>query len=107
MLSGIFYWTMLPFRAPSSAPTGAPCPAEREHRGDRRRRPFAPDRARDADRVLLAALVGIHEVRSALLVGGPALGERVDRPASAGGATAGDKYMARVKRWGRKFTWLP
>src|SRR6185437_6180851 len=54
--------------------------------------------------VLLAALVGIMKFDPLYWWAGRLWGERVI--ALLGGRrNRGDKYMARVKRWGRKFTW--
>jgi membrane protein DedA with SNARE-associated domain len=105
MLSGIFYWAMLPFRA--SLVGTHPVLLELLN-GSTEAIVAAAAFARIGHGtlivVLLAAIPGIMKFDPLYWWAGRLWGERII--ALLGGRrNRGDKYMARVKRWGRKFTW--
>jgi len=105
MLSGIFYWTTLPFRASlvgthpvflvllNGSTEGIVAAAA-----------FARIGHGTLIVVLLAALVGIMKFDPLYWWAGRLWGERVIALLS-GRRNRGAKYMGRVQRWGRKFTW--
>ena len=104
-LSGIFYWAMLPFRAPllgthpvllellngSTEAIVAAAAFVRVGHGT-------------LAVVLLAALVGLVKFDPLFWWAGRMWGERVIALLS-GRRNRGARYMDRVHRWGRKFTW--
>jgi membrane-associated protein len=105
MLSGIFYWAMLPFRAPLlgthpvllellNGSTEAIIAAAA----------FARVGHGSLVVVLLAAIPGLMLFDPLFWWAGRLWGERVIALLS-GRRNRGVKYMARVQRWGRKFTW--
>ncbi len=105
MLSGIFYWAVLPFRAPllgthpvllellngSTEAIVAAAAFVRVGHGS-------------LAVVLLAAVFGLIKFDPLFWWAGRLWGERVIALLS-GRRNRGAKYMARVQRWGRKFTW--
>jgi membrane protein DedA with SNARE-associated domain len=105
MLSGIFYWATLPFRAPllgthpvvlellngSTEAIVAAAAFVRVGHGS-------------LVVVLLAAVFGLIKFDPLFWWAGRLWGERVIALLS-GRRNRGAKYMARVQRWGRKFTW--
>jgi membrane protein DedA with SNARE-associated domain len=105
MLSGIFYWATLPFRASlvgthpvflvllNGSTEGIVAAAA-----------FARVGHGTLIVVLLAALVGIMKFDPLYWWAGRLWGERVIALLS-GRRNRGAKYMGRVQRWGRKFTW--
>jgi membrane-associated protein len=105
MLSGIFYWAMLPFRASLVGTHPVPLVLlNGSTEGIVAAAAFARIGHGTLIVVLLAALVGIMKFDPLYWWAGRLWGERVI--ALLGGRrNRGDKYMARVKRWGRKFTW--
>jgi membrane-associated protein len=105
MLSGIFYWAMLPFRAPLlgthpvllellNGSTEAIIAAAA----------FARVGHGSLVVVLLAAVFGLIKFDPLFWWAGRLWGERVIALLS-GRRNRGAKYMDRVHRWGRKFTW--
>jgi membrane protein DedA with SNARE-associated domain len=105
MLSGIFYWAILPFRA--SLVGTHPVLLELLN-GSTEAIVAAAAFARVGHGslivVLLAALFGLIKFDPLFWWAGRLWGERVI--ALLGGRrNRGAKYMARVQRWGRKFTW--
>ena len=105
MLSGIFYWAVLPFRAPllgthpvllellngSTEAIVAAAAFVRVGHGS-------------LVVVLVAAVFGLVKFDPLFWWAGRLWGERVITLLS-GRRNRGAKYMARVQRWGRKFTW--
>jgi membrane protein DedA with SNARE-associated domain len=105
MLSGIFYWAVLPFRAPLlgthpvllellNGSTEAIVAAAA----------FARVGHGSLVVVLLAAVFGLVKFDPLFWWAGRLWGERVIALLS-GRRNRGAKYMTRVQRWGRKFTW--
>jgi membrane protein DedA with SNARE-associated domain len=105
MLSGIFYWAVLPFRAPLlgthpvllellNGSTEAIVAAAA----------FARVGHGSLVVVLLAAVFGLIKFDPLFWWAGRLWGERVIALLS-GRRNRGARYMARVQRWGRKFTW--
>ena len=105
MLSGIFYWAILPFRASLvgthpvflvllNGSTEAIVAAAA----------FARVGHGSLIVVLLAALFGLMKFDPLFWWAGRLWGERVIA-LLAGRRNRGAKYMGRVQRWGRKFTW--
>jgi membrane-associated protein len=105
MLSGIFYWAMLPFRAPLlgthpvllellNGSTEAIIAAAA----------FARVGHGSLVAVLLAGVFGVMKFDPLFWWAGRLWGERVIALLS-GRRNRGARYMARVQRWGRKFTW--
>jgi membrane protein DedA with SNARE-associated domain len=105
MLSGIFYWATLPFRA--SLVGTHPVLLELLN-GSTEAIVAAAAFARVGHGtlivVLLAALVGLIKFDPLFWWAGRLWGERVIT-LFGGRRNRGAKYMARVQRWGRKFTW--
>jgi membrane protein DedA with SNARE-associated domain len=105
MLSGIFYWATLPFRA--SLVGTHPVLLELLN-GSTEAIIAAAAFARVGHGtlivVLLAALVGLIKFDPLFWWAGRLWGERVIA-LFGGRRNRGAKYMARVHRWGRKFTW--
>jgi membrane-associated protein len=105
MLSGIFYWVLLPFRAPLvgthpvvlvllNGSTEAIVSAAA----------FARIGHGSLIVVLLAAIPGLMKFDPLFWWAGRLWGERLIAILS-GRRNRGGKYMDRVQRWGRKFTW--
>ncbi len=105
MLSGIFYWVLLPFRAPLvgthpvvlvllNGSTEAIVSAAA----------FARIGHGSLIVVLLAAIPGLMKFDPLFWWAGRLWGERLITILS-GRRNRGGKYMDRVQRWGRKFTW--
>ncbi len=105
VLSGIFYWAMLPFRA--SLVGTHPVLLELLN-GSTEAIISAAAFARIGHGtlvvVLLAAVPGLMKFDPLYWWAGRLWGERVITMLS-GRRNRGAKYMARVQRWGRKFTW--
>jgi len=105
MLSGIFYWATLPFRA--SLVGTRPVLLELLN-GSTEAIVAAAAFARVGHGtlivVLLAALFGLIKFDPLFWWAGRLWGERVI-VLLGGRRNRGAKYMARVQRWGRKFTW--
>ena len=105
MLSGIFYWAMLPFRAPL---LGTHPVLLELLNGSTEAIVAAAAFARIGHGtlvvVLLAAIPGLMKFDPLYWWAGRLWGERVIALLSPR-RNRGAKYMARVQRWGRKFTW--
>ena len=105
MLSGIFYWAMLPFRAPL---LGTHPVLLELLNGSTEAIIAAAAFARVGHGtllvVLLAAIPGLMKFDPLFWWAGRLWGERVIALLS-GRRNRGAKYMGRVDRWGRKFTW--
>jgi membrane protein DedA with SNARE-associated domain len=105
MLSGIFYWTILPFRA--SLVGTHPVLLELLNGSTEAivaGAAFARIGHGSLIVVLLAAIPGIMKFDPLFWWAGRLWGERVIA-LFGGRRNRGARYMARVKRWGRKFTW--
>ena len=105
MLSGIFYWVILPFRASlvGTHPVSLVL-LNGSTEGIVAAAAFARIGHGTLIVVLLAALVGIMKFDPLFWWAGRLWGERVIA-LFGGRRNRGAKYMARVQRWGRKFTW--
>jgi membrane protein DedA with SNARE-associated domain len=105
MLSGIFYWAMLPFRAPL---LGTHPVLLELLNGSTEAIVAAAAFARVGHGtlvvVLLAAIPGLMKFDPLYWWAGRLWGERIITLLS-GRRNRGAKYMDRVHRWGRKFTW--
>jgi len=105
MLSGIFYWAILPFRAPL---LGTHPVLLELLNGSTEAIVAAAAFARVGHGtlvvVLLAAIPGLMKFDPLYWWAGRLWGERVIALLS-GRRNRGAKYMGRVHRWGRKFTW--
>jgi membrane-associated protein len=106
VLSGIYYWALLPFRASLlgthpvllvvlNGATEAIVAAAA----------FARIGHGSLIVVLLAAIPGLMKFDPLYWWAGRLWGERVIALIGGGKRNRGAKYMARVDRWGRKFTW--
>jgi membrane protein DedA with SNARE-associated domain len=105
VVSGVYYWAMLPFRAPLVGTH----PVELELlNGSTEAIVAAAAFARLGHGtlavVLLAALPGLMKFDWLYWLAGRLWGERLITLLS-GKRNRGHKYMRRVQRWGRKFTW--
>jgi membrane-associated protein len=105
VLSGIYYWAMLPFRAPL---VGTHPVALELLNGSTEAIIAAAAFARLGHGtlvvVLLAAIPGLMKFDWLYWLAGRLWGERLITLLS-GKRNRGHKYMRRVQRWGRKFTW--
>ena len=105
VLSGVYYWAMLPFRAPL---VGTHPVVLELLNGSTEAIVAAAAFARLGHGtlavVLLAALPGLMKFDWLYWLAGRLWGERLITLLS-GKRNRGHKYMNRVQRWGRKFTW--
>ena len=105
VLSGIYYWALLPFRAPL---VGTHPVVLELLNGSTEAIVAAAAFVRIGHGslvvVLLAALVGLMKFDWLYWWAGRLWGERLIALLS-GKRNRGHKYMSRVQRWGRKFTW--
>ena len=105
VLSGIYYWALLPFRAPL---VGTHPVVLELLNGSTEAIVAAAAFVRIGHGslvvVLLAALVGLMKFDWLYWWAGRLWGERLITLLS-GKRNRGHKYMSRVQRWGRKFTW--
>jgi membrane protein DedA with SNARE-associated domain len=105
VLSGIFYWTTLPFRAPLLATHPVPLILlNGSTEGIVTAAAFARIGHGSLIVVLLAAIPGLMKFHPLYWWAGRLWGERVITLMS-GRRNRGARYMGRVNRWGRKFTW--
>jgi len=105
VLSGVYYWALLPFRAPL---VGTHPVLLEMLNGSTEAIVAAAAFARVGHGslvvVLLAALLGLVKFDPLYWWAGRLWGERIIALLS-GRRNRGGRYMARVHRWGRKFTW--
>ncbi|MBV9093555.1 MAG: VTT domain-containing protein [Streptosporangiaceae bacterium] len=105
MLSGIYYWALLPFRAPL---VGTHPVLLEVLNGSTEAIVAAAAFARVGHGtllvVLLAAVPGLMKFDPLYWWAGRLWGERIVLLLS-GNSRRGPRYMARVRRWGRKFSW--
>jgi membrane-associated protein len=104
-LSGIFYWATLPFRAPLLGPHPVLLVLlNGSTEGIVTAAAFARVGHGSLIVVLLAAIPGLMKFHPLYWWAGRLWGERVIALMS-GRRNRGARYMGRVHRWGRKFTW--